>query len=366
MRSKALEKGGKKLVLALLRPLLGGSPLGPEVLTDRRPKRILVVRQDERMGNVLLIIPFLESLRKILPRAEITALVSRRFSSVLVGNPAVDEIMPFDKKGLIRNPLRLIAFFRKLRSMAFDLAIDCGPVDGLSLNNALLTYLSGAPLRLGYLREQSHLFLNLLVPRPHGERSEIDHHLNLLRFSFGSVPGGRVKIYLTAEERQRVARQQRQWGLREGDLLVGLHVGGRGQKRWPLERFARLARRLIQDHGAKVILFWGPNEEGEVRQFERSAPRGLLVPPLMRVRELAAHVERCAVFISGDTGPMHLAQALGTPTICVFRVPNFRRYGGQGPRNRIVYRPGGDVPVEDVLTTFGDLLGNLPLGSAQT
>jgi ADP-heptose:LPS heptosyltransferase len=356
MRFKALEKGGKKAVLALLGALLQARPLDRKNLVNRRLQRVLVVRQDERLGNLILITPFLQALRHHLPRAHLVALVSSRFASVLHGNPDVDEIIPFEKRMFIRNPLHFTMFLRNLRRKAFDLAIDCGPVDGLSLNNALMTYLSGAPVRLGYLRGQSHLFLNLLVPRAREARSEIDYHLDLLRFCFGGSHNGRMKICLTPQEKEGVALRQRDWGLKEGELLVGVHVGGRDQKRWPAERFAQLAQRLVQDHGAKVVLFWGPGEHSMIRQFENKPQRGLLIAPPLEIRELAGHLQNCAVFISGDTGPMHLAQAVGTPTIAIFRVANLQRYGHRGPHHRIVFRPDGNVPVGDVLTAFRDLL----------
>lgn len=366
MRLKALEKGGKRVALAFLGALLRSRPLALKDIAVRRLERILVVRQDERLGNLILITPFLEALGKILPQAQVAVLVSRRFADVLRGNPDVDEIIAFDKRKVLRNPLRFLVFLRKVRKKAFNLAIDCGPVDGLSLNNALMTYLSRAPVRLGHLRGESQLFLNLLAPRKSETRSEIDYHLDLLRFSFGSAPRGRVKIYLSPQERQRARRQRGDWGLGKDDILVGMHVGGRGQKRWPVERFAQLAQRLIQDHGVKVILFWGPRERQVIRQFEEKPCQGLFIAPPLEIRELASHLEGCAVFISGDTGPMHLALAVSTPTIAIFRVPNFQRYGEQGLGNRIVYRPEGDVPVTDVLAAFRDLLKDLAEGSGGT
>jgi heptosyltransferase-3 len=359
MKLKVLEKGGKKLVLAILRPLLSSPPVGPEVMLGPRPERVLVVRQDERLGNVLLITPLLEALRKILPRSHMAVLVSNRFADLLRGNPDVDQVIVFDKRQLLHNPLRFITFLRDLRRQAFELAIDSGPADGLSLNNALMTFFSGAPVRLGYLRGESHLFLNLQAPRPLKQRSEIDNHLGLLRFFFGQAPAGGVKISLTPEERQAAAQHLCSLGFREGDLIVGMHVGGRGGKAWPIDRFAHLARRLIREHHAKVILYWGPNERDVIQEFSNEPLQGLYVSPLLQIRELASQLERCTAFVSADTGPMHLALAVGTPTVTIFRVPNFERYGQQGPQNKVVYRPGGDVSVDDVLAAFVDLHSTL-------
>lgn len=355
MKLKGLEKVGKKLILAILRPLLSSPPVSPEIMLSRQPERILVVRQDERLGNVLLITPLLEALRKVLPRAHVTVLVSGRFADVLRGNPDVDQVLVFDKRQLLHNPLHFIAFLRNLRKQAFELAIDSGPVDGLSLSNALMTFFSGAPLRLGYLRGESHLFLNLQVPRSQEKKSEAEYHLDLLRFFFPQVPSGSVKISLTPGERQTAAQHLRSLGLRSGDLVVGMHIGGRGGKAWPVDRYAHLARRLILEHHAKVVLYWGQQERDMIQKFRTKPLRGLYIAPPLKIRELASQLERCTAFVSGDTGPMHLALAVGTPTVTIFRVPNFERYGRRGPKHKIVYRPGGDVSVDDVLAAFQDL-----------
>jgi ADP-heptose:LPS heptosyltransferase len=359
MRLKALETKGKGVLLALIRPLLRGRLLEREILRDRPIQRILVVRQDERLGNLILITPFLEGLGNRMPQAHITALVSVRFGDILRNNPAVDTILSFDKRHFLWNPIRFARFVRALRRCRFDLAVDCGPVDGLSLNNALMTYLSGAPVRLGYLRGHSDTFLNLLAPRPVPESSEVEIHLNLLRFCFGQIPSSRPKVYLTAPEKEAAARVQDRWGLRQEDLLVGIHIGGRGQKRWPVERFASLAGQLIENHDVKVVIFWGPGEKELLKAIPEDHSKGLFLAPALEVRELASHIQRCDVFISCDTGPMHLALALERPTVAIFRQPNYERYGQRGVLNRVVFRPGGDVAEEDVLEELVPLLNGV-------
>jgi len=179
-------------------------------------------------------------------------------------------------------------------------------------------------------------------------------------FCFGQIPGNRVKVYLSEAEREAAARLQGRWGLRQEDLVVGIHIGGRGRKRWPVERFASLAGKLIEGHDAKVVIFWGPGEKAQLEAIPEDRSRGLYLAPALGVRQLASHIQRCAVFISGDTGPMHLALALGTPTVAIFRQSNYERYGQRGDLNRVVFRPGGDVEVKDVLEVLAPLLGRLP------
>jgi len=356
MRLKDIERRAKGFLKTVLGALLRTRPARAEDVRPDRIGRVLVVRQDERLGNMLLITPLLHELRRSLPRARITALVGRRFGDVLRGNDDIDTLLTIDKRKLLRNPLRLVSLIRTLRRGSFDLAIDCGPVDDISLNNSLLTYLSGAPLKLGHRRGDSRLFLTIEVPVAGGERTEVDHHLDLLRHLFGDVPAGPMKLHLFPGERDRAVRRLRDWGLRDEDTVIGVHIGGRGGKRWAAENFRSLGERLISRFGVKVLLFWGPNEDELIGRFRDRPIEGLLIAPLLTVRDLSAHIERCAVFVCNDTGPMHLARAVGTPTVAIFRRANYQRYSPPDEHNRVVYRPGGEVAVEDVLSAVGELI----------
>jgi heptosyltransferase-3 len=362
MRWKAIERRGKRLIMAFLGSLLGKHPASTKRVSGKYLRRILVVRQDERLGNVLLITPLLARLRRALPGAHVSVLVSRRFAEVLRGNADIDRILTFDKRQLLHNPLRLAALVRTLRKGSYDLAIDCGPIDDVSLNNSLLTYLSGAPLRLGHRRGESHLFLNLQVPPGGGDRPEADRHLDLLRHLFGEGSIGKtsaalLRISLRPEERARALQRWQAWGLSGTEKVVAVHVGGRGGKQWGLERFLSLAHRLISREGVKVVLFWGPGEKELVQRLKKNTLPGLYLSPLLAVRDLAAQLELCTVFVCNDTGPMHLASAVGTPTVAIFLKPNFARYGPRGVDHIVAYRPDGEVSLDDVHRAVRQLLG---------
>jgi len=358
---KSIERRGKRLVVSVLGFLLGAPSVSSKRISPDRLRRVLVVRQDERLGNVLLITPLLEGLRRALPEARIVVLVSRRFADVLRSNGDIDSLKTFDKKELLKNPLRLVALIRWLRRGSFDLAVDCGPIDDLSLNNSLLTYLSGAPLRLGHQRADSHLFLNLLVPPRTGDRSEADRHLDLLRYLFEKVSAGPVKLTLQPEERVRARQRWQALGF-PGGRVVAIHVGGRGSKQWGWDNFLSLAERLISEDGVRVILYWGPDEKDLVGRL-RDRPRpGLVLSPPLSVRDLAAQLELCAVFVGNDTGPMHLAVAVGTPTVAVFLKANYTRYGPRQDTHRIIYHPDGKVSPDDVHRAVRELLAGAPKG----
>src|SRR5262249_37758952 len=134
-------------------------------------------------------------------------------------------------------------------------------------------------------------------------------------------------------------------------VRIGIHPGGRGSKRWPVDRFVDLVRRT-RGAGRRIILFHGPGEEALVQAFPKD---DVLVLPRMPLREFAAAISRCDLFVSSDTGPMHLAVAVGVPTVALFNVGNSDMFGPRGPRNRVIDRPGG-ASVDEVSAAVEEVI----------
>ena len=155
---KRLERRGKKVVFSVLRRLFS---LSQEELPGRlRPSRILWIRQDRRLGNLLLTLPALEAVKRAAPETRTALLVSAEFSSLVENDPRVDELFVFDGKRILRRPWRLFGLLRRLRQGRYELAVDCASSNSASLSNGLWTRLSGAWWKLGYRRENSECFLN--------------------------------------------------------------------------------------------------------------------------------------------------------------------------------------------------------------
>ena len=106
-----------------------------------------------------------------------------------------------------------------------------------------------------------------------------------------------------------------------------------------------------------MIVYWGPDEKDLVARQSDWSLSGMILSPPLGVREMAAQLELCDVFVGNDTGPMHLALAVGTPTVAIFLKPNFVRYGPRGAGNISVHRPGGRVSIEEVHEAVRKLLG---------
>lgn len=352
---RKIEKSLKRIFLNLLSSFCRRK-LEPNRIDPSRVRRILAVRQDERLGNLLMFTPFFRSLKSSFPKAEVWALISRRFSSILSGNPNIDRILTLNKKSFLYNPFTLITVLIRLMGKGFDLSFDCSHQDSISFNNGLFTLFSFAPYRLGFKRGKPNPFLNLEVLPPNGRVHQIEANLSLLGFLDKRTESDRrMEIFLAPQEERWAEETLRNLGIGPSSFLVGIHIGGRRDKRWDIGKFASLAQRIKQDYGFSTLIFWGPGEEDLLKANHRLLSQGGTLLPQMGLRGFAALLSCCRVFISGDCGPMHLASALGVPTLSVFLVENFYRYAPQGPHHRVVYRRG-DLSVDDLLTDFDSLV----------
>jgi ADP-heptose:LPS heptosyltransferase len=340
--SKRLERGGKALLRKGFHLIPRDRPVPVEDLSAKEIGRILVVRLDNRMGNLLLITPALNGLRRSFPNAKIDLLVNGVFSPILHGNPHIDRLVVVDKAGFIFRPWRFLRFVADMRAGRYELAVDMSSSHSFSVTSACAVRLTGAPFRLGFRRGESDRFLNVLVDPPEGRMHEAAVLLWLLE---GLNAGERVDLrlgYSIGDDEVLAGRKaMADLGFREGPV-IGLFLGARGEKAWGDQNFLALAEDLSRD--SQVLILGGKDEAerlGAVRGMERT---GIRVAPLLPVRRFAALVRQCTLFISGDCGPMHLASALGVRVLAIFNVDNTDRYGPLGRGHRILQEDWEKTP----------------------
>jgi ADP-heptose:LPS heptosyltransferase len=356
---RRIERGARRAGIGLAGRLLASQPLGPEAVELAALERIVVVRQDRRLGNLVLLTSLLLGLRRAAPRASITVVAPHAFAPVLDPHPAVDRIIPLDHRRMLRRPWEMASWRESLRAIQPQLAVDASPVHSASFLNGIITWGSGAPWRLGYDREDAAGFLNLRVePGPPAHESVLLH--DLLRHLRPDLPPAPLpQIESPDADLALAARAYRRWGSGEAGPVVGIHPGGRRRKRWPLERFEAVAR-MLAARGVVVIVFSGPAERLLIDAMAPPGPRRVYAPPT-DVRGLRALVSGLDAFVSGDCGPMHLAAALGVPCVAIFRLGDHARYGPLGGRHRVLHRPGGDVEPEEVVAVVSEVLAHRPL-----
>lgn len=301
---------------------------------------MLFVRPNFRLGNLLLTTPGISAANRALPRARVHLLTTPRYRALLRDHPDLDRVLVFRRRMLFL-PWGLLALIRRIRRNGYDLVVDCS--DGASLGGALFVGLSGGRWRLGPTPSRHEAFFNVRVPQEPGRTHVIDRLAGLLEGVGIPVENPSITIGLSRRERLWARRRWRDRELSDRPT-IGVIIGARDAKRWPMEHFLRVIRRLDAERGGRVVVFVGPQDLGRLRAVEERLPEDVVVDTTDDVRRFAALLERCDVVITGDSGPMHLAAAVGVPTVSIFLKENYAAYAPRGSEHRVVYDEEGVEP----------------------
>jgi len=341
---KTLEKEGKSFLIQMLRLLLRNKPLQDKVDLSA-VKKILVIRQDNRIGNLVLTTPLLLALRKSFPQAKLSFLSSSASAEVFSGSKLLDELLVLEKKKYIRNPFAFISQIFSLRRKGFDLAFDCSDENHFSLGHGMWICLSGAKYRVGHKREKSDLFLNIEVPPANHTRHATEMHLDLLRFLIPGVSDELPFLEVKAEEKECIKNYLEKMGITSEDFLIGINLGGTGEKRWEIKNFIELGECLNERENVKVIYVWGPEEKELVKNLKLTG----ILPEILPLPKLLALLQRCNFFISSDSGIMHLATSVGTPTLAIFIHSDPQKFGPRGNKDKVISKIDGKIELKEVL-----------------
>lgn len=271
------------------------------------------------LGDAILTLPLLQTLRGAYPQASIDFYVRKGFSSLFTAHPALDNVYEYDKRGRQKSFAASLALGRELRSRRYDIWISAHQ----SLRSAFLAGQSRAKTRIGYDTPRlSRFFYTKTVPRRFPELHEVDRLLQLVKPLGISVLSEWPEITLAPELREKTAAFFS--GLKDRPVL-GLHPGSVwATKRWPAGYFAQLARMALAK-GARVMLFAGPGEEDTVTEVLSAASPGYLagqgiidMSGRLSIPELAAYIAELDCYVSNDSGPMHLAWAQRVPLVAIF------------------------------------------------
>jgi len=279
------------------------------------------------IGDVILVLPALQSLRAKYPHSRITAVAKAPADQLLTAHPAVDTVIeiPAKSKGEALAGLR---FARKLRKYRFDLGI----VFPNSIHSALLMSLAGARNRLGYNTEGREIFLTHPVPVTSlAKRTayRVDYFFNLLA---SLKPDAHEKKYLPLDKNGEDAVVEEflsRSGWEKNQLLITLHPGtSKPERGWHTERFGILCQKLVKEYPVKIILLGTEKDADLLAQIRKFSPEHVVpVPPNMDLREVAALLEKSHLFIGNDSGMMHLASMAGAPLVGIFGPGSSRTSG---------------------------------------
>ena len=296
------------------------------------PQSIIVLAR-EHIGDLVCTTPALRSLRNLYPLAHIAVEAGEQASSVFQNSPAVDEVIVRPRHQGLAGKAN---FVRLLRRMKYSLGIilDDSP------DMALHLWLGGVPVRAGIVRRPRFArLLNLPVPYDASAHEMVDNFLNVVGALGGNIENRRPEMFPGPRDVERVCELMEATGLDGSEPVLALNPGASASaNRWPPEYFARLGD-LLQDAGlGRVALLGGPGDDVLAREIVRgmrSAP--IVLTGRLTLHELYVVLGRCAIMITGDTGPMHMAAGAGTPILGLFGPADPVESGpGYVPRSRVL------------------------------
>ena len=281
----------------------------------------ILVIQTAFVGDVVLSTPLFEAARTRLSAERVGVVVRPETANLLRNNPHVDDIVIYDKKGGQKGVLELLRLAGKLRGASFDAAV----IPHRSFRSALLGYLAGVPMRVGFDRSAGKLLLTERVS--YQSVHEVERNLALLASWGVDTNGIHPALYPDNADRLRADALIRESGLTPGDRICGVSPGSVwATKRWLPDRYAELIRRLAEAYGYRSVLFGGSGDRSLCTEIAtKSGVDPLNTAGQLTLLQSAALAARCSTFVSNDTGMGHVAAAMNTPVVAVFgpTVPAF-------------------------------------------
>ena len=298
-------------------------------------ERFLILRMGA-LGDIVHTLPAVAALRESFPRAEIDWLVDRKWEPILEGNPDVSRVIAIDRTSS-RN---VIATVRRMRAAHYTTVLDFQSL----YRSAILGRLSGAPRRVGfdssYAREGGAALFYTETVTPH-RTHKVEHNLELVESIGAQTREIRFPLRGSPDATKYVDRILAARGV--SDFFVLSPGGGWGSKCWPAERYGALYEALVRQYGWRGVISFGPGERELAEMVCREAGppgRGGSPEPLVEafnLPQLIAVLRRAKFIVAADTGPLHLASALGTPVIGLYG-PTDPARNGPFSRHDVVVR----------------------------
>ena len=309
-----------------------------------KTKRILIIRTD-RIGDVALSTPVIKTLRGVYPDAYISFMVRPYARDIVEKNPYLDEVIIYDKYGRHKNFISTLIFGIGLRRKRFDTVLILHPTNRAHI----IAFLAGIPERIGYDRRLPFLLTKSLKDEKYrGQKHELEYTLDVLGRMGISEFDRSIFIPVSKEDEFLVDYRLSENGLEDKDCIITIHPSSScPSKRWPLENYAALMKRIKAKYNCGIVVVSGPDEKNQVLELLRLAgPDTFLdLAGSTSIGELAALLKKSSVFISNDSGPVHISVGVGTPCIVVFgrKQPGLspQRWGPRGRNDIVLHKDVG-------------------------
>jgi lipopolysaccharide heptosyltransferase II len=303
--------------------------------------KILVMAPYPGIGNLVLLIPMLKVLKKNLPSAKVCVLLgSKKAVELFSGQSFLDEVIIFDpkKKNLFGG---IHFFFKRIRTEKFHLSIFTYLGDYFYFS--VWPFVAGIPYRIGtYAEGQGYFstnFINTWVARMQNQKHETQQYLDLLQFLGLRYEKTNPELFVSKIDTDFAERYFIEKGIDNNDLILGVHPGSEYKwswKRWPLDRFVDVTDRFSETYKAKVLFFIGPDEKDIRQALLHLNNNHIIIVENLSLKRVIAIIKRCNIFLSNDSGLMHIATAMKVPVVAVFGPTLYERNRPYGDNNIIL------------------------------
>ncbi|MDI6605625.1 MAG: glycosyltransferase family 9 protein, partial [Candidatus Omnitrophota bacterium] len=272
----------------------------------------------------------IRNIRRNFPDSFIACIIPERCYPVLKGNPHLDEILIFNERGRQKSILAQLRFVKLLRSKGFDTAF----LLHRSFSRALICRLAGIKQIIGYLtKKRGFLLSKKILPPQQDTLHRIDYYLTIIEKAGLRIEDRYPEFFVSEEDEEFINSFLKKNSIDEGDFLVVINPGGNWlPKRWPKQRWIELADRLTEELAAKIVI----SGAGHDRQLaaaigDKMKRRPLIACGALNLKQLGALSKRADLFITGDTGPLHIATAAGAKKIIALFGPTSPEVTGPFP-----------------------------------
>jgi len=309
---KKIENKGKKILIKLILKLLPINSAN-EKFSSKKIKKVIIVRIDERLGNLIFINPVINSFLKA--KKDVTLVIPKKFSELFLLNKNFHKckIIYFEKKKLF-NPLNFLSLIFKLRKEEFDLLFDATNPNNLSSLALFVMLIIKARYKVGFKRKNSEHLLNIIINRPEGRV----HILKYYKLLFNAI---KIKFYpdlkfeIPSKYKNKLNKLKKEF---KNYYLLGVHPGGRGLKQFPPEKLKIVILKILKRFkNIKILLFIGPNEKNTISLFKNIERVEIIIPS--NIIELAIYMKLLNIYIGNDSGPIHLAEGFNLKLIGIYK-----------------------------------------------
>jgi lipopolysaccharide heptosyltransferase I len=302
-------------------------------------KKILIIKL-RAIGDVVLSTIVLKNLRSAYPDATIDFLTEKFCTGVVEDHSLLNKVIAFDKKySFLDNDIKCfksLTFLNNMRKKNYDLVFDFFG----NPRSALITFFSNARHRVGYdFRIRKWMYNHIIISRAN-QIHEAEWHLDALKEMNIPIVSKNLSVAVTERDHRVADNFWQQYQPGQNKVVALNFSGGWPSKRWPLNRFKILARKLVERHACEILIVWGPGEKKEAQLLQDQISRRTTIIPETNLKELAAILSRVDLMITTDSGPMHIAAAMHTPCVALFGPTNPDLQGPYGKNHKIVVARG--------------------------